>query len=139
MEAGLSIDSTYQAYLREGHLMGTRCTGCAEVYFPPRGICPACGSRALEWVELPREGRLAAFTVIHVPPASLAAEGFDRDHPYCVGIVELENRMRASARILGVDVRHPETIAIGLPLVLELPPAGEAANSHIVLAFKPVK
>ncbi len=135
-DAGESIDNTYQAYLHEGHLMGTRCAGCGAAFFPPRAVCPECGSSRLEWVELPREGQLAAFTVIHVPPTSLAAEGFDRAHPYCVGIVDLGNGVRASARILGVDVNHPETIAIGLPLTLELPAPGP--DSRITLAFKPV-
>ena len=47
--------------LAAGELATTRCPACERTSFPPRLRCPACGGDQ-EWVELPRVGRLHAFT-----------------------------------------------------------------------------
>jgi uncharacterized OB-fold protein len=93
----------------------------------------------VEWIELPGQGKLAAFTIISVPTTALTAEGYDRAHPYCVGIVVLADGLRASARILGVDVDHPDSIRIGQPLTVEfLRPEGDPAG-RVTLAFRAVQ
>jgi uncharacterized OB-fold protein len=51
----------YERLARDGRPSTTRCTGCDATTFPPRERCPSCGS-AQEWVALPGEGRLYAFT-----------------------------------------------------------------------------
>jgi hypothetical protein len=112
-------DASFQAYLRQGRLMGTRCEECGELSLPPRAICAKCFSAKAAWAEMPTHGRVLAFTSIYVPPSGPAAEGYGRTNPYCVGIVELDNGLRVSARILGVDAAHPESIPVGLPLVLQ--------------------
>lgn len=40
----------------------TRCPRCERIAFPPRLRCERCGEPT-EWVELPREGSLEAFTM----------------------------------------------------------------------------
>jgi uncharacterized protein len=122
------IDASFQAYLRQGRLMGTRCPECGELSLPPRPICPHCFSAAPEWAEMPTRGRLAAFTAIYVPPSGPAAQGFDRQHPYLVGVVDLENGLRITARILGPDPTHPEAIPLGLPLTLH---PGDIVTFHV--------
>jgi len=52
----------YYRRLAEGELATTRCGRCGRVDFPPRLRCPSCGGEDSEWVGLPREGRLHAFT-----------------------------------------------------------------------------
>ena len=49
--------------LGEGRLSTTRCAGCGRTAWPPRGFCAECVSDAFEWVELPAEGTVHAFTV----------------------------------------------------------------------------
>jgi uncharacterized OB-fold protein len=49
--------------LGQGRLSTTRCTGCGRVDWPPRGFCPDCAGDAFEWVDLPDEGTVHAFTV----------------------------------------------------------------------------
>ena len=34
---------------RERRLSFHRCTACSSAIFPPRAVCPVCGSTALEW------------------------------------------------------------------------------------------
>jgi hypothetical protein len=51
----------YRRLAEDGQLATTRCGACGVTSFPPRARCPRCGE-APEWVELPRTGRLYAFT-----------------------------------------------------------------------------
>ena len=66
----------------------------------------------------------------------MIAQGFDRNNPYCTGIVELDEGVKISARILGVDAGRPETIQIGAPLTIEFVQTGEGEGLTTVLAFK---
>ena len=49
--------------LSEGRLSTTSCGGCGRTAWPPRGFCAECGSDAFEWIDLPAEGMIHAFTV----------------------------------------------------------------------------
>ena len=49
--------------LSEGRLSTTRCAGCGRTAWPPRGFCAECASDVFEWVDLPAEGTVHAFTV----------------------------------------------------------------------------
>jgi uncharacterized OB-fold protein len=49
--------------LAEGRLCTTRCSGCGRTSWPPRGFCPECAGDTFEWVDLPAEGTVHAFTV----------------------------------------------------------------------------
>jgi len=53
----------FYARLAAGRLSTTRCAGCGRAAWPPRGFCPECVSDAFEWVDLPAEGVIHAFTV----------------------------------------------------------------------------
>ena len=53
----------FYARLGEGRLTTTRCAACAQTAWPPRGFCAACASDTFEWIDLPREGTVHAFTV----------------------------------------------------------------------------
>lgn len=53
----------FYARLAAGRLATTRCAGCARTAWPPRGFCPECGSDRIDWIDLPAEGTVHAFTV----------------------------------------------------------------------------
>jgi uncharacterized protein len=53
----------FYARLAAGRLSTTRCTACHRTAWPPRGFCAECVSDRLEWVDLPAEGTIHAFTV----------------------------------------------------------------------------
>ncbi len=99
--------------------MASRCQQCATVQLPPRPICMKCNSNEMEWVELGGKGKIVSFTVIGVGPWTMMSEGYDRDHPYCSGIIELEEGPRISTQILGVDVNKPENIKAGTPVTAD--------------------
>jgi len=46
--------------LREGKFTTTKCKKCGWVAYPPRVVCPECYSDELEWIELPKKGKVVA-------------------------------------------------------------------------------
>lgn len=137
MEDRSFSDISYDQYLNEERLMGSRCKECNAIFAPPRPICIKCHSSDMEWVEMKGRGKLAAFTCIAIGPAFMEEEGYDRNNPYCVGVVELEEGPRVDARIEGVDTGKPETIRVGMPLTVKFLHRGEGDNLRTFLAFEP--
>jgi uncharacterized OB-fold protein len=131
-------DISYERFLSEEKLMGSRCQKCGTLAVPPRSICIKCYGSEMEWVEMNGKGKLAAFTSIAIGPPFMIKEGYDRKHPYVSGVVELEEGTRVVARIEGVDASKPETIKIGTPLRVMFLHRGEGANSATFLAFRPL-
>ncbi len=109
-------DISYRKFLEEEKLMGSKCGTCSALFAPPRSICIQCHGSDMEWIGMSGTGVLAAFTCIAIGPASMIAEGYDRENPYCVGVVELAEGPRVDARIEGVDTTNPEAIRVGMPL-----------------------
>ena len=137
MEERKFSDMSYNQYLNEDKLMGSKCRKCGRLFTPPRSLCIDCFSTDMEWVEMKGKGKLGAFTCIYVGPQFMIEEGFNRKKPYCVGVVELEEGTRVDARIEGVDPAQPETIKVGMPLTVEYLHRGEGDNALTYLAFTP--
>jgi len=89
--------------LGAGRLATTRCAGCGQTAWPPRGFCAECGSDQTEWVDLPGEGTVHAFTV---QEAGLPA-GFDG--PRVFAIVKVDGH-RIFSIVRGAD---PAALRIG--------------------------
>ncbi len=53
-------DNSYEQFLKEGKLMGSRCGKCGALALPPRPICVSCFSSEMEWAQFKGSGRLAA-------------------------------------------------------------------------------
>lgn len=130
---------SYEQFLNEERLMGSRCKNCGTSFVPPRSICVECYGSEMEWVETKGDGKLISFTCIAVGTPFMIKEGYDRKNPYCTGIVELENGVRVVARVDGVSAIRPESIKIGTPLTVEFLHHSEGANLKTFLAFKPVE
>jgi len=137
MEVTPFNDISYERFLSEEKLMGSRCRDCSTLFIPPRPVCIECYSSEMDWVEMKGKGKLAAFTCIAIGPPFMAKEGYDRKHPYVSGVVELEEGVKVVARIDGVDGSKPETIKIGTPLKVEFLRRGEGKNLTTFLAFRP--
>lgn len=131
-------DISYEEFLNEEKLMGSKCEKCGALSVPPRPICIKCYGNEMDWVEMKGKGKLAAFTSIAVGPPFMIEEGYDREHHYCSGVVELEEGVRIVARIEGVDTSMPETIKIGTPLTVQFLHRGEGEKMRTFLAFKPL-
>jgi uncharacterized OB-fold protein len=91
----------------------------------------------MEWVEMKGTGKLAAFTCISIGPPFMIAEGYNRNNPYCSGVVELDENVKVDARIEEVDTKNPESIKVGMPLTVKFLHRGEGEDQKTYLAFKP--
>jgi hypothetical protein len=80
--------------LREKRFITTRCGQCAAVSFPPRRLCPACGSDQREWIELSGRGEIYAFTQNRI-----VARGYIPEAPYLTAMVDLAEGPRILTRI----------------------------------------
>ena len=138
MEERPFSDTAFEKYLHEDKLMGSRCGQCGALYVPPRPICVKCRSDDLVWEEMSGSGKLAAFTCISIGPSFMIAEGYNRNNPYCSGVVELDEGPRVDARIEGVDSKNPETIKIGKPLTVKFIHGQRDDRPITYLAFTPI-
>jgi len=92
-------------------LEAARCVKCGEIAYPPRLVCPKCGARQFEKVQLGDEGIIVSYTIIRVGPSQ-----FSDQTPYAIGIVELEGGVRITSQIVDCDC---ESLAIGQRVHLE--------------------
>jgi scaffold protein (connect acetoacetyl-CoA thiolase and HMG-CoA synthase) len=90
-------------------LAARRCTACGTRWLDPERSCPACGQADGRDLALAGRGRLVSWTVIRVAPARYEAEA-----PYAVGLVELVEGPRVTARLEG----DPERFAAGQEVLL---------------------
>jgi scaffold protein (connect acetoacetyl-CoA thiolase and HMG-CoA synthase) len=139
MEAKAFSDISYQQFLGEEKLMGSKCKDCGAVYVPPRPICIKCHKSDMQWIEMKGKGKLAAFTCIGIGPAFMIEEGYGRKNPYCVGVVELEEGPRVDARIEAVEPSKPDSIKVGMPMTVKFLHRGESVDKKTYLAFEPFR
>jgi hypothetical protein len=96
----------FYAHLAAGRLVTSACRSCRRPSWPPRGFCPECASDELEWVDLPHEGTVHAFSVQEtgVPPGFVA--------PLVFAIVKVAG-LRIFSPILGAA---PAAMVVGAPV-----------------------
>lgn len=128
--------ASFQFFMNEGKLMGSRNRDTGEVFVPPRPIDPRTHGDDMEWVELSGRGKLAAFTSVYIGTSAMIDAGYDRSNPYIAGIVELEEGPRISGQIIGVDSLRPEIEWIGRPVRASFIERGEGDKRRAYLAFE---
>lgn len=91
------------------NLIGTKCTSCNNTYFPPRSMCPEC-RRVSKLVDtkLTASGKIITYTVIHSAP-----EGYDKQTPYIMAIVQLDEGPMLTTQIVDCD---PSDLSIDMPV-----------------------
>ncbi|MGC9324540.1 MAG: Zn-ribbon domain-containing OB-fold protein [Desulfomonilia bacterium] len=129
-------DISFREYLSEEKLMGSKCRDCSIIYTPPRSICTKCYGSNMEWENMKGTGRLVAFTCISIGPKAMIEEGYNRQNPYCVGVVELDEGTKVVARIEGVDPKKPEEIRVGMPLRVKFLHKIQEGEKRTILAFE---
>ena len=103
--------AAFAAWLRDGHLMASRCRVCGRHSFPPRADCERCLSPEFDLVEISGHGTLVTWTRIVAAPS-----GFEAYAPYTLGVIELEGGGRAMAW-LGSSLREAD-VRVGMALRL---------------------
>ena len=130
-------DFGFQQFLQEEVLMGSQCTVCDALFVPPRTVCTHCYNWELKWSPLKGTGRLVAFSCIALGPPWMVDQGFDREHPYCAGVVQLDEGPRIVARIDEMDAERPENIKIGTAVRTKYLQRAVAGSLQTSLIFVP--
>lgn len=128
--------NSFNKYLSEKKLMGSRCKKCGALHLPPRPLCPSCRSTEIEWFEFSGKGKIAAFTAVAVAPTVMLNQGFGKTNPYVTGVVCTAEGPGISARITGVDGKNPESIKVGTPVRMEVLEHNEGQAKVCTLAFR---
>ncbi len=105
-------------------LEAAKCKGCGFVSFPPRLVCPRCGSREFAPVMLAGSGQLLTYTIIRVPP-----DPFEDQAPYAVGIAELDDGVRLTAQVVDCDFSE---LKVGMRVSLEFRKLSEDGDAGVI-------
>ncbi|MFZ5434373.1 MAG: Zn-ribbon domain-containing OB-fold protein [Calditrichota bacterium] len=82
-----------------------------KVYFPARLVEPGNGNRKFKPVKLAYGGEVLSYTVIRVAPS-----GFEKQSPYALGIIQLDEGGRITTQIADVPV---DDVKIGMRVRVE--------------------
>jgi 3-oxo-4,17-pregnadiene-20-carboxyl-CoA hydratase alpha subunit len=102
--------------VRAGRVVVQRCGSCRECAVPPRAFCAACHGHAWTRVTLGGEGEVTSYTVIRVPPGSLAGQA-----PYAIVVVRFPEGVALLGRTTGIPL---EGLRVDLPVRIAPPAAG---------------
>jgi len=91
-------------------LIGNKCSGCGQIYFPARTYCLECFDAEMERVKIGSEGTLYSFTVVHMPSPHFVP-------PYMVGWIDVTEGIRVFSPIM---INEGETLKIGMKMKLEI-------------------
>jgi uncharacterized OB-fold protein len=119
---------------RAGELRMQACAACGRLRFPPRPMCPWCGSVESTWQLVSGRGTIWSYAVPHPPllPAYAAVA------PYNVIVVTLDEdpTLRLAGNLVAtedgpINEIDPATIVIGAPVRVVFPtvPAGSATST----------
>jgi len=106
-------------YLDQGKVMGTRCSGCGMVFFPPRADCYKCLSSSVEWFEIEGTGKLITYSKLEYAPV-----GFEDDLPYCIAVVDYGD-YKVFGRIAGEIPEEDIQLGMAMKTVANKLPGGQ--------------
>ncbi len=101
--AARSAQRSYHDELDRGRFQIQCCGACGRSNFPPRELCPYCGSPDLTWLQPSGEGVVYAVTTVRRKQEA----GGD----YNVSLIDLDERVRLMSRVEGVA---PSDVRIGM-------------------------
>lgn len=91
------------AYWRERNryyrILGSKCQDCSAEYFPPVYKCRKCGSEKLADREMPKEGKILAYTI-----SRDIVSGFEEQEPMIIALIELANGVRIVTQVVDTSI-----------------------------------
>ena len=92
---------------KQGKLLIQQCSDCDAKIFFPKKVCPHCWSDNITWIESAGKGKIYTFTVM----MDMVEPKFSADLPYVVAMVDLEDGIRMTTRIVNCK---PEEVSIDM-------------------------
>ena len=135
-EKDITIQS-YLEYLNNKKLMGSKCKKCGAVDVPPRKLCIKCNSTDVDWIDMSRDGKIAAFSCISVGTTFMVEKGYSMKKPYCFSVIRLNEGPMISGQLMGVDETKPDTIKIETPVKIKFIETELKGETRVDLGFEP--
>jgi uncharacterized OB-fold protein len=101
-----------------------KCESCGYVCFPPRLVCPQCGSREFAKTKLADSGKILTYTIIRVAPHQYVDQA-----PYAVGIAEQDDGVKLTAQIVDCNF---EDVKIGMRVKIEFRKIYEEGEAGVI-------
>ncbi len=86
-----------------------RCQECGAFRLPPAPLCPECTAMGGEWTKVSGRGKVYSFVIFH----RAYHKAFEKDLPYAVAVIELEDGPRLVSNIVGIA---PDRIRCDMPV-----------------------
>jgi uncharacterized OB-fold protein len=113
-----SDSAPFWEYANARELRVQRCSACGELRYPPRPMCPGCGSLDSTWERLSGLGNVYSWVVAYHPVHKLVVDKV----PYTILLVQLDEGPRMVSRLVGPA---PGTIREGLRLEVVFEPIAD--------------
>lgn len=104
-------DDSFWAAAAGGRLCFQRCTVCNTFRWPPCGVCASCYSWESDWVEVPGDGVIASYVVVHRSSHPDFPTG-----PYVVAFVEVAETAGKVCMLSNVVDCDPREVHVGMPV-----------------------
>ena len=129
------IVRTWRHIQQRYNLIGSKCTNCNGVYFPPRVICPECRRNGkIENIQFKGKGKIHSFSIVETP-----TDDFKTIAPYAVAIIELEEGAKLTSQLVDCNLNE---IEIGDPVEMVFRKIREDGEDGVIsygFKFKPIK
>jgi hypothetical protein len=84
---------------KRGKLRMQKCGDCGHIRYPISHVCPKCLSYNFKWTDLSGRGEVFSYIVFY----QLYNKAFEKDIPYNVALVQLEEGPRMYSNVVGAD------------------------------------
>jgi uncharacterized OB-fold protein len=85
-------------------LVMQRCRDCLAYVWTPRPACFECGGARLDWLPLSGRGRIYSFTIIRQVAGRGSSAAFEKEIPYLVAWIDLDEGPRLLSNVVGCPV-----------------------------------
>ena len=132
-DAGVAI-GRYLRELKEGHLIGVRCSRCDRTVIPPRSVCEWCFRPMDEWVYLPDTGTVNTFSLCYVTWDMQVP-----DEPEIPAVIDIDGTRPPVGIMHMLGEVEPGQVKIGMRVQAVWKPAEQREGSILdVSYFKPI-
>ncbi|HET9884165.1 MAG TPA: OB-fold domain-containing protein [Candidatus Binatia bacterium] len=87
------------------------CLDCSAYIWTPRPSCFECGSENIQWQKLSGRGEVYSFTVIRQVVGRAASQAFEKDIPYVIAWIDLDEGPRMITNVIGCP---DENVTLGM-------------------------
>lgn len=131
--AGIAGERFFRAIKDDARFLGTQCTACDLIYVPATMFCERCFAELDEWVEVPNQGMVFTYTVLHHD-----LDGKPLETPALLTYVKLYGTDGGLVHFLGGV--EPDEVYVGMEVEAVFKDASEREGSILdILHFRPVE